>query len=184
MRRIAAARADLLVVPTFALPSRVTDRALKAEPRLAPLYRDVALGDTPEELSLAQLASQRPLLSGFDPRWDRNLARHFVPVGLTSRFEPEPRGSSERRRALDVFDASKDRLVRVAIAKRDPDLATVTASLLRRRAIGVAACGERDVLARALDDLRPFAPDDSVANTLVRRLVTSKGPIEVLDLVP
>jgi hypothetical protein len=190
MRRIVAARAvgqmraDLLVVPTFALPSRVTDRALAAEPRLAPLYRDVALGSTPEELSLAQLASQRPLLAGFDPHWDRNLARHFVPVGLTTRFEPEPRGSSDRRRALDAFGASKDRLVRVAVAKKDPDLATATASLLRRRAIGVAACGERDVLSRALDDLRPFAPDDAVANTLVRRIVTSKGPIEVRDLVP
>ncbi len=190
MRRIAAARAvgqmrtDLLVVPTFAMPSRLTDRALGAEPKLAPLYRDVALGATPEELSLAQLASQRPLLAAFHPTWDRNLARHFVPVGLTTRFEPEPRGSSDRRRALDAFTAGKDRLARVAIAKKDPDLASATASLLRGRAIGIAACGERDVLSRALDDLRPFAPDDNVANTLVRRIVTSKGAIEVRDLVP
>ena len=48
----------------------------------------------------------------------------------------------------------------------------------------MAACGERDVLSRALDDLRPFAPDDAVANTLVRRIVTSKGPIDVHDLSP
>ena len=190
MRRIEAARAvgqmrgDLLVVPTFALPSRVTDRALAAEPKLAPLYRDVALGSTPEELSLAQLASQRPLLAGFDPHWDRNLARHFVPIGLTTRVEPEPRGSSDRRRALDAFTAGKDRLVRVAVAKKDPELAVATASLLRGRAIAMAACGERDVLSRALDDLRPFAPDDAVASTLVRRIVTSKGPIEVRDLAP
>ena len=190
MRRIMAARAvgqmraDLLVVPTFALPSRGTDRALASEPKLAPLYRDVALGSTPEELSLTQLASQRPLLAGFDPHWNRNLARHFVPVGLTTRFEPEPRGSSDRKRALDAFTVSKERLMRVAVAKKDPDLATATASLLRRRAIGAAACGERDVLSRVLDDLRPFAPDDNVANTLVRRIVTSKGPIEVRDLVP
>ena len=190
MRRIAAARAvgqmrtDLLVVPTFALPSRLTDRALGAEPKLAPLYRDVALGAMPEELSLAQLASQRPLLAAFDPTWDRNLARHFVPVGLTTRFEREPRGPSDRRRALDAFAASKDRLVRVAVAKKDPELARATATLLRGRAIGIAACGERDVLSRALDDLRPFAPDDPVANTLVRRIVTSKGAIEVRDLAP
>lgn len=190
MRRIAAARAigqmraDLLVVPTFALPSRLTDRALKAEPKLAPLYRDVALGSTPEELSLATLATQRPLLASFDPRWDRNLARHFVPVGLTTRFEPEPRGASDRRKALDAFTPGKDRLVRVAVAKKDPDLAAASASLLRARAIGMAACGERDVLSRALDDLRPFAPDDAVANTLVRRIVTSKGPIDVRDLAP
>lgn len=190
MRRIAAARAtgqmraDLVVVPTFAFPSRITDRALKAEPKLAALYRDVALGSTPEELSLATLATQRPMLASFDPRWDRNLARHFVPVGLTTRFEPEPRGASDRRKALEAFTPGKDRLVRVAIAKKDPDLAAATATLLRARAIGMAACGERDVLSRALDDLRPFAPDDAVANTLVRRIVTSKGAIDVHDLAP
>ena len=190
MLRIAAARAtgemraDLLVVPTFAMPSRATDRALKAEPKLAPLYRDIALGSTPEELSLTTLATDRPLLAGFDPRWDRGLARHFVPVGLTTRFEPEPRGASDRRRGLEAFTPAKDRLVRVAVARRDADLASATATLLRGRAIGMAACGERDVLSRALDDLRPFAPDDAVASTLVRRIVTSKGPIEVRDLAP
>ena len=190
MRRIAASRAtgqmrgDLVVVPTFSMPSRATDRALKAEPKLAPLYRDIALGSPPEELSLATLATQRPMLASFDPRWDRGLARHFIPVGLTTRFEPEPRGASDRRKGLDAFTAGKDRLVRVAVAKRDPDLAAATASLLRARAIAMAACGERDVLSRALDDLRPFAPDDPVANTLVRRIVTSRGPIDVHDLVP
>ena len=190
MRRVAASRAtgemrpDLLFVPTFAMPSRATDRALKAEPKLAPLYRDIALGSTPEELSLTTLATDRPLLAGFDPRWDRGLARHFVPVGLTTRFEPEPRGVSDRRRGLDAFTPVKERLVRVAVARRDVDLASATATLLRGRAIGMAACGEREVLARALDDLRPFAPDDPVASTLVRRTVTSKGPIEVRDLVP
>ncbi|MDB5215035.1 MAG: hypothetical protein JWO86_2962 [Myxococcaceae bacterium] len=190
MRRIAASRAtgemraDLLVVPTFALPSRASDRALMAEPKLAALYRDIALGSTPEELSLATLATQRPLLAGFDPRWDRGLARHFVPVGLTTRFEPEPRGSSDRRRGLDAFTPGKERLVRVAVARRDPELAAATATLLRGRAIGMAACGERDVLSRALDDLRPFAPEDAVASTLVRRIVTTKGPIEVKDLAP
>lgn len=190
MRRIAASRAtgemraDLLVVPTFALPSRASDHALKEEPKLAPLYRDIALGSTPEELSLATLATQRPLLAGFDPRWDRGLARHFVPVGLTTRFEPEPRGSSDRRRGLDAFTPEKERLVRVAVARRDPELAAATATLLRGRAIGMAACGERDVLSRALDDLRPFAPDDAVASALVRRIVTTKGPIEVKDLGP
>lgn len=188
MRRIAASRAtgqmraDLLVVPTFAVPSRQADRSLVAEPKLVPLYRDLTLGALPEELSLATLATHRPLFAVFDPRWDKGLARHFVPAGLTSRFEPEPRGASDRRRALDAFAALKERLVRVAIPKRDADLAVATANLLRARAITMAACGERDVLSHALDDLRPFAPEDPVANTLVRRIVTSKGPIEVKDL--
>ena len=188
MRRIATARAtgqmraDLLVVPTFAVPSRQADRALASEPKLVPLFRDLTLGAMPEELSLTTLSMHRPLFAVFDPRWDRGLARHFVPLGLTARFEPEPRGASDRRRALDAFAPAKERLSRVASPKRDSDLATATALLLRSRAITMAACGERDVLSHALDDLRPFAPDDPIANALVRRIVTSKGAIEVKDL--
>jgi hypothetical protein len=190
MRRVAAARAtgsmrgDLLVIPAFDLDARQALRALAAEPKLAPLYRDVALGAPPEELSLSKLAAERPLLASFDPRWDRSLARHLVPLGLSSRLEPEPRGASDRARALEAFAPSKERLVRVALPKREPDLAAATATLLRARAIAMAACGDRDVLSHALDDLRPFAPDDPTATALVRRMVTSKGAIEVKDLVP
>lgn len=186
--RIAAAhalgemRGDVLFVPAFDLRTRLGDRALSAEPKLAPLYRDVALGVAPEELSFAQLADQRPVLAAFDARWDRSLARHLVPVGLLSRYEAEPRGVGDRRKALETFAPSKDRLVRVSVARKDADVAAVTASLLRARAIAMAATGDREVLSKALDDLRPFAPDDAVASTLVRRLVTSKGAIDVSDL--
>lgn len=184
--RLTAARAtgelrgDLVIVPAFEPDAR----ALALEPKLASLFRDLALGALPEELSLAQLAAIRPVVTSFDPRWDRNLARHFVPIGLSSTFEEEPRGASERKKALDAFTPSKDRLIRVAVAKQDVDLAAATAALLRARAIGMAATGERDVLAKALDDLRPFAPNDAVASLLVRRTVTTKGPIDVHDLVP
>ncbi len=190
LRRIAAARAigemrgDLVVVPAFDLRTRLGDRALADEPKLAPLYRDVALGSPPEELSFAQLAEQRAVLASFDPRWDRSLARHLVPTGLVSRFETEPRGIGDRRRALEAFGPAKDRLVRVAVARKDADLAAATATLLRARAIAMAATGDREVLSRALDDLRPFAPEDPVASVLVRRIVTTKGPIEVHDLAP
>lgn len=186
--RVAAAhalgemRGDVLFVPAFDLRTRLGDRALASEPKLAPLYRDVALGSAPEELSFAQLADHRAVVAAFDPRWDRALARHLVPVGLLSRFEAEPRGVSDRRKALELFAPTKDRLVRVSVARRDSEIAHVTASLLRARAIAMAATGDREVLSHALDDLRPFAPDDPVASTLVRRLVTTKGPIDVSDL--
>lgn len=188
MRRIAVARAtgemrgDLVVVPAYDVQGRQGQRALVAEPKLAPLYRDMALGVTPEELSLARLGAERGLLATFDPRWDRALARHLVPVGLTSRFEAEPRGASDRKLALDAFTPSKERLVRVTVTKRDPELAAATARLLRARALGMAASGEREMLSRALDDLRAFAPDDPIGATLVRRVVTTKGPIDVRDL--
>lgn len=190
MRRIASARAtgqmrgDLLVVPAYDVQGREGQRALLAEPKLAPLYRDMALGIRPEELSLAQLGAERAVLASFDPRWDRALSRHLVPLGLSARFEPEPRGASERKKALDVFLASKERLVRVAVARKDAELASATATLLRARAIGMAATGERELLSRALDDLRAFSPDDAVGAALVRRIVTTKGPIDVRDLAP
>ncbi|MBX3198795.1 MAG: hypothetical protein KF894_11715 [Labilithrix sp.] len=190
MRRIASARVtgqmrgDLLVVPAYDVQGREGQRALLAEPKLAPLYRDMALGIRPEELSLAQLGAERAVLASFDPRWDRALSRHLVPLGLSARFEPEPRGASERKKALDAFLPSKERLVRVAVARKDAELASATATLLRARAIGMAATGERELLSRALDDLRAFSPDDAVGAALVRRIVTTKGPIDVRDLAP
>jgi hypothetical protein len=188
MQRVASARAvgamrgDLVVVPAFDVQGRAARRALASEPKLAPMFRDVALGIPPEELSLATLSAQRPVLATFDPKWERSLARHLVPIGLTSRFEPEPRGSSDRKQALDAFLPARDRLVRVVVAKKDAELAAATAALLRARAVGMAATGEREMLARALDDLRAFAPDDPVGAMLVRRSVTTKGAIDVHDL--
>ncbi len=123
------------------------------------------------------------MLATFDPRWERTLSRHLIPAGLMSRFETEPRGASERKKALEAFLPTKERLVRISVAKSDAELASATATLLRARAIGMAATGERDLLSRALDDLRAFAPNDALGATLVRRMVTTKGgPIDVRDL--
>lgn len=188
MQRVASARAlgamrgDLVVVPAFDVQGRAGRRALASEPKLAPLFRDIALGIPPEELSLATLSAQRPVLATFDPKWERSLARHLVPVGLSSRFEAEPRGSSDRKQALDAFLPLRDRLARLVVASKDAELAAATAALLRARAVGMAATGEREMLSRALDDLRAFAPEDPIGATLVRRIVTTKGPIDVRDL--
>jgi hypothetical protein len=190
MRRVARSRAtgamrgDLVMVPSFDVQGRAGLHALAAEPKLAALYRDIALGLPPEELSLSQLGAQRPVLATFDPSWERALSRHLVPVGLVARFEPEPRGASDRKQALEAFAPARDRLVRATIAKRDTELAGATATLLRARAIGMAATGEREILERTLDDLRVFSREDPVDAKLVRRLLTTKGPIDVHDLSP
>jgi hypothetical protein len=187
LRRLTASRAtgelrpDFLIVPTTNVRSRRASRALALEPKLTSLYRNLALGMFPDERSLSEIASARPLLLTFDPHWDRSLARHLVPVGLISRFEIEPRTAIDRSRALESLRPSRERLVH--LSEHNPDLTAATASLLRARAIAIAACAEREVLSLALEDLRPFSPNDAVANTLVRRMVTSKGPIEVRDLV-
>jgi hypothetical protein len=188
MRRIAVARAtgamraDLAFVPAFDVQGGEGQEALLAEPKLAPLYRDIALGVPPEELSLSRLGAERPVLATFDPTWDRALARHLVPVGLVERFEPEPRGASDRRKALEAFEPGRDRLVRMTVARKDAALAGATTTLLRARAIGMAATGERELLDRALDDLRAFSKNDPVDAKLVRRMLTTKGPIDVKDL--
>ncbi len=185
-RRVAAAhavgdmRGDLLVVPAGSGVNVASRRALIKEPALAPILRDLALGTAPEELSLARLSSERTLIASFDPRWDRRLSRHLVPVGVSSRFEPAPRGIVDRRHALEAFAPLRDRLVRVV--RGEPALSSATASFLRARALAAAASGERELLSRTLDDLRPFAPNDAVADALVRRIVTTKGPIDVRDL--
>jgi hypothetical protein len=187
-------RADLALVPLFDLGGRGALRELGRDPKLAPIWRDATLLGAQEEWSLSSLAQERPLVAPYDPTWDRARARHLVPVGLFARFEPEPRGGSDRRRALDDFSPSvsppggallpseRDRLIKAI--EGDPELLGLTARLLRARLVAIAAASERDVVAHALDDLRPFSPRDTVAAELVRRMATSHGAIEVKDLAP
>jgi hypothetical protein len=188
-------RADLALVPLFDLAGRGALRELARDPKLTPIWRDAALLGAQEESSLSALAQERPLVAAYDPAWDRALARHLVPVGLFARFEPEPRGGSDRRRALDdlsptvnpisgsaVLPSQRDRLAQAI--EGDPELLGLTVHLLRARVIALAAASERDVVAHAVDDLRPFSPRDTVAAELVRRMATSRGAIDVKDLAP
>jgi len=188
-------RGDLALVPLFNLAGRGAARELARDPKLMPIWRDAALLGAQEEWSLSSLAQERPLVAAYDPGWDRALARHLVPIGLFARFAPEPRGGSDRRRALEelsptvappagapIVPSERDRLVHWI--EDDPELLGLTAHLLRARAIALAAASERDVVAHALDDLRPFSPRDTVAAELVRRMTTTRGTIDVKDLVP
>jgi hypothetical protein len=175
-------RADVAIVPLFDLAGHVAMRELARDAKLQPLWHDAVLVGAPQEWSLSSLASWRPLVAPYDPSWDRALARHFVPVGLFARFEPEPRGASDRRRALDDFSATREAFVRAI--DPDPELRALAAMLLRARVITLAATSERDVVAHAIDDLRPFSPRDPVAVEIVRRLSMTRGAIDVTDLRP
>ena len=175
-------RADVAVVPLFDLAGRGALRELARDAKLEPLWHDAALVGPPQEWSLSSLASWRPLVAPYDPTWDRALARHFVPLGLFARFEPEPRGASDRRRALDEFTPARDALS--PTIDTDLELRALTAMLLRSRAITLAATSERDIVGRALEDLRPFSPRDPVAVEIVRRMTATRGAIDVKDLNP
>jgi hypothetical protein len=125
----------------------------------------------------------------YEPRWAHATGRHLVPAALLDRFAPEPRGTSDRRRALDAFAPQRDRLAsrvgpgseRVA---RDPELASATAYLLRARALAVASSGDRDLIGRAIEDLHAFAVDDPVAAQIVARMTLGRGAPKLDDLRP
>jgi hypothetical protein len=149
-------RADLVLLPALA-QGRGEWRAFERDPALVPLWRDLALSGTPTEASLSSLASVLPLAMAYESRWGRAIGRHLVPLALFDAFEPEPRGATDRRRALDIYDASRKRLA--TIVDGEPELAAATIVLLRARALLMADLGgDRDLAERAARDVRAFEP--------------------------
>jgi hypothetical protein len=150
-------RDDLTVVPTFLRGAR--ERwSLAQDPALIPLWRDLELAGAPGEAALSSVAAVRPLAMSYESRWGRAIGKHLVPAVLFDRFEPEPRGASDRRRALDVFAASRDRLAREI--EGDPELTAATVVLLRSRAeLAAGMTGDPDLVSRTAADVRAFAED-------------------------
>ena len=146
-----ALRADLAIVPAFASGAPAWKTAA-GDAALVPLWRDLELTGLPGEAALSSLATSRSLAVTFDPRWGKSLARHLVPLALLDRFEPEPRGASDRRKALDASTPERARVARVVTL--DPELAAATQALLGARAAGLELDGDRDVVARAQADLQ------------------------------
>jgi hypothetical protein len=110
------------------------------------------------------------------------LSRHLVPAALLDRFDVEPRGASDRRYALDAFVPKRDRLARALI--HDLELRWETAYLLRARALVIASSGDRDLVGRAVEDLRTFAPADPVASEILARASFNRGAARFDDLLP
>jgi hypothetical protein len=125
----------------------------------------------------------------YEPRWGHAIGRHLLPLALLDRFEPEPRGSSDRRRALEGFAPMRDRLARLVGGagnhdERDGVLAEASAYLLRARLLEVASSGDRDLVGRALEDVHAFVPDDSLASQIVARMTLSRVAPRLDDLRP
>jgi hypothetical protein len=148
---------DITLVPTFLHDPRAW-RGLAGDPALLPLYRDLELAGAPGEAALSSLASVRPVAMSYEPRWGRALAKHLIPATLFDRFEPEPRGASDRRAGLDAFAPARDRLARAVAA--DPELRAAAAVLLEARArLAADLSSDADLVARASADVRLFAPE-------------------------
>jgi len=153
-----ALREDVTLVPTFLHDPRAW-RGLAGDPSLLPLYRDLELVGVPGEASLSSLASVRPVALSYEPRWGKPLAKHLVPATLFDRFQPEPRGASDRRAGLDAFAPVRDRLEKAVGA--DPELRAAAAVLLGARArLAVDLSSDADLIARTSADLHVFAPAD------------------------
>jgi hypothetical protein len=170
-RAIGSLRGDIAVVPTFA-HGTLAARFLSRDAALVPLWRDLALSGAPTEETLSTLASARPLLTTFDAAWGKALGKHLVPSGLLDRFEPEPRGTSDRRKALESFLPKRERLARAVV--RDLELADAAAFLLRQRVLDMASSGDRDLVGGAVADLDAFAPGDMTGAQVVAHLVSGR----------
>jgi hypothetical protein len=146
---------DVTLVPTFLHGPRARGD-LAADPALLPLWRDLELVGVPGEAALSSLAAVRPVAMSYEPAWGKSVAKHLVPLTLFDRFEPEPRGASDRRAGLDAFAPVRDRLA-LAIAA-DPELKEATTILLRARArLAVDLSGDADLVARTAADVVAFA---------------------------
>ncbi|HSY23906.1 MAG TPA: hypothetical protein VK841_17380 [Polyangiaceae bacterium] len=121
-----------------------------------PLLRDIALTGMPAEASLSAIALVQPVAMEYEAGWGNAIGRHLTPLALFDRFEPEPRGASDRKRAIDASAAERERLA--IDTAGDAELAAVSATLLRARLAAATAQGDRDLAARTLLDLRVFAP--------------------------
>ncbi len=174
---------DLTLIPTFDPSNEAAAAALSRDPRMVPLFRDLALTGSPQELSLSTLASTLPVALAPDPRWDRGLTRHMLPAGLFSVFEPEPRGGTDRKRALEASADARARLAKELGSAPVAPLAALTASILFDRALVAAETGEREVALRALDDASVFAPNDPRIARLTSRERSARGTVDVHDLL-
>ncbi len=141
------------------LPSRYGSGSrgalLARDAALMPLWRDLELAGAPGEGALSSLAAARPVAMAFAPAWAHVLAKHLVPAGLFDRFEPEPRGTSDRRKALDAFLPKRERLARAVARAHDKRFADPragrrggAAAFLRQRVLDIASSGDRDLVRR------------------------------------
>jgi hypothetical protein len=92
----------------------------------------------------------------YEPRWGKSIGKHRVPLTLFDEVAPEPRGASDRRRALDQQAPALDRLARGLGEDRELEAAAATV-LASRAGLMAELGGQGDLVARTADDARVFA---------------------------
>ncbi len=180
---VGEAPSDLAFVPLYDVGGKLVRRQINRMPELVPLVRDLTLTGLPTELAMSKLAAERSVVLLFSARWERALARHLVPDAALDRFEPEPRGTVDRRKALEVSEPLLAPLARVLAGASAHTLASSTADLLRPRVLALATTGERELAFRVLEQMRAFGPtyNDSFIASMETRL-RAKGAVSLGDL--
>jgi hypothetical protein len=161
-------RPDALVVPATLLERGALRRRLVgAEPALAPLLRDMALGGKPTEFALATLADARPLFVELDPSWDERLNEHVLPQSFWLRFQPNPVGRSDRTASLDRASRRFERVLAACTPAANGEGARATREVvvasLRQRALFLLARRDRDTALETAAALERLSPRDEIA---------------------
>jgi hypothetical protein len=161
-------RPDVLVVPATLLErGALRRRLLGAEPALAPLLRDMALGGKATEFALATLADARPLLVELDPSWDERLNDHVVPESFWLRFQPNPVGRSDRTVSLERSGRRFERVLAASVPSEAADGARATREVvvagLRERALFLLGRRDHDTALDTAEALERLSPHDEVA---------------------
>jgi hypothetical protein len=179
-------RPDVVVVPTTLLErGALRRRLLAAEPALAPLLRDIALGGKPSEYALTTLADARPLFVELDASWDERLSDHIVPQSFWLRFRANPVGRSDRNVALARAGTRFDRVVQAVLPGDDPEPTASTRAVvvagLRQRALFLAARHDRETALETATVLERLSPKDEVAERVRRELARrARGEVAAL----
>lgn len=181
-RIVGSLRDDLEVLPFRALSAQAAPTILREDPHLGALLRDFLLTGEPSENALSKVSAERPVVLDYDSAWNPLLTKHLVPIGAFLKFEPEPRGASERRLALEKQAPERARLAAAIMPNKEPELVLLLARQMERRALALGATGERESVSHAIDDLRAFAPKDPLIEQLVHRIVIAKGAVDTKDL--
>lgn len=169
------------VLPLRDITSTRAHEAIAIDPTLAPVIRETLLDDLPSEYVLSNLATMRPLVVEMPPSVPKPIAKHLVVQGLWTRFDPEPRGASDRAGALD-----RQKRIRAAQAEQLDEVPMLRPRILaasRRLALALAATGERESASRGIDQLRALAGDEPLVSLLVRKSVLGASKQELEELV-
>lgn len=169
------APARLSVVPLYDVGGRWVRREISRTPDLVPLVRDVTLTGFPTELALSNLAASHRVAMAYSARWDSALSRHLVPDAILDRFQPEPHGVADRRKAIEATEVSMAATARMLSNVTSATMGRSTARFLKARANALAGSGDKELAFHVIEQARAFSPNDDALDAMAKTLRETRG---------